>query len=147
MNLQPEQIQELEAIRAGADDGRLHAAHVVVRARDPKSALHGNFEWDNRRAADAYRLGQARRLIEVYVTEVPGVGECRAFVSVAGSRPGYQRVEDVMADNVTRERLLGQMRSEMRSLLKRYAYLRPLAPEVFAEIETVLAGRVERVAA
>lgn len=43
--------------------GRLTPAEVVDAARNPKSPLHAYFEWDNDRAADAYRLGQARQLI------------------------------------------------------------------------------------
>lgn len=36
---------------------------VLKDAGDPDSVLHGFFEWDNRRAADAHRLHQARQLL------------------------------------------------------------------------------------
>jgi hypothetical protein len=36
---------------------------VLRDAEDPKSVMHGFFEWDNRRAAAAYRIQQARQLL------------------------------------------------------------------------------------
>jgi hypothetical protein len=52
--------EELQAI---AEGGVLHPADVIAAARNPNSAMHGQFEWDNSEAAEAYRLQQARALI------------------------------------------------------------------------------------
>jgi hypothetical protein len=52
-----ERLQELAA------GGRLTPDMVVNDAEDPSSPLHKYFEWDESRAAHAYRLDQARRLI------------------------------------------------------------------------------------
>lgn len=52
--------KEMEAIMVG---GVIHPADVVEVARDPKSAMHNQFEWDDDEAAQAYRLQQARALI------------------------------------------------------------------------------------
>lgn len=52
--------QELEAIAVG---GVIHPADVVEAARDPGSAMHRQFEWNDGEAAEAYRLQQARALI------------------------------------------------------------------------------------
>jgi len=52
--------EELEAIAAG---GVLYPADVVEAARNPNSAMHSQFEWDDSEAAEAYRLQQARALI------------------------------------------------------------------------------------
>jgi hypothetical protein len=43
--------------------GRLSPATVLEHARDPKSPLHGEFEWDDSKAGEAFRLVQASALI------------------------------------------------------------------------------------
>jgi hypothetical protein len=62
----------LEALReiADANAGDLTADAVVEAARPKDSPLHGFFEWDNRQAADSYRLTQARTLIRKVRIEV-----------------------------------------------------------------------------
>jgi hypothetical protein len=42
---------------------RLTEDSVIEAARDPANALHEYFEWDDEKAANAYRIEQARRLI------------------------------------------------------------------------------------
>jgi hypothetical protein len=51
-------------------EGRLMADAVVDAARDPSSALHPCFEWDDTAAAHEHRLDQARRLIVSVKLEV-----------------------------------------------------------------------------
>ena len=58
--------QELEQIRK-ANDGELRPADVVEFARNPDTALHSRFTWDDDKAAAEYRLWQARELIRVVV--------------------------------------------------------------------------------
>jgi hypothetical protein len=53
---------ELERIRDD-HDGRLEAPMVVVEARPKDAALHPAFEWDDKKAAEEYRINQARRII------------------------------------------------------------------------------------
>jgi hypothetical protein len=43
--------------------GRLTPRDLVDAARDPSSPLHSEFEWDDGKAADDWRIEQARRLI------------------------------------------------------------------------------------
>lgn len=61
----------ISAIAALETDGRITPDVVLDAARDPASALHDQFEWDDSVAAHKHRLGQARQLIrnvEVHVT-------------------------------------------------------------------------------
>ena len=51
------------AIKSLERAGKLTAHAVVDAARDAKSPLHGYFEWDDSKAAEQYRLDQARVLI------------------------------------------------------------------------------------
>jgi len=50
----------------------LRASDVVEHARDKTSPLHGEFEWDNKKAGHEYRLQQARTLIRAVVVTAPG---------------------------------------------------------------------------
>lgn len=50
--------------------GRLTPRAVVDAARDENHPLHGEFEWDDTVAAEAYRLDQARQLIADVRVEV-----------------------------------------------------------------------------
>lgn len=49
------------------NDGRIDPERVVTAARNPKHALHGDFNWDDKKAAHQNRLDKARELIR-YVT-------------------------------------------------------------------------------
>ena len=60
-----------ELLRLAGDDG-LKPSFVVQEARNKKSPLHAEFEWDDAKAGHEYRLAQARRLIRLAVPEVDG---------------------------------------------------------------------------
>lgn len=50
-------------------EGRCNIDGVLREARRPSSPLHGEFEWNDRKAADSYRREQAGRLIRALVFE------------------------------------------------------------------------------
>lgn len=58
--------QEIVATIAALEDrrGRLTAEQVVEEARPPSSPIHGCFEWDDSKAAESWRIEQARDLIK-----------------------------------------------------------------------------------
>ena len=55
-------VAELERI-AGQDDGSLTASSVLDASRPKDAPLHQVFEWDNKKAAENYRLQQANTVI------------------------------------------------------------------------------------
>lgn len=55
-------VAELERI-AGQDDGSLTASSVLDASRPKDAPLHPAFEWDNKKAAEKYRLQQANTVI------------------------------------------------------------------------------------
>lgn len=63
-------------------DGALHPQDVVVDARKASSPLHRLFEWDDRKAAVAHRLHQAREIITAIVVQISPTDETttRAYV-------------------------------------------------------------------
>jgi len=58
---------ELERIRK-ANDGRLTADDVLKAAKNPKSILHKEFIWEDKKAAEIQRLERAREIIFTYAT-------------------------------------------------------------------------------
>jgi hypothetical protein len=104
---------------------------VVECARPPRSPLHSHFCWDDTKAAEQYRLWQARELIQVVVHVLPGRSiETRAYVSLRDSRGGengYRALVDVLSDTDLRRRLLQDALAELRYFEEKYRDLKELA--------------------
>lgn len=134
--------RELELIRR-RNGGILRAEQVVEFARNPKTALHSQFEWDDTKAGYQYRLWQAREIIRVRVTMEPRINaETRAYVSLYSDRKqpggGYRAIADVLSDEERREELLQQALRDMEAFKHKYIQLKRLAP-VFAAMDRVQA--------
>src|SRR5690348_5499317 len=80
----PQKIGE-ELEKLSGDAGELTPDVVVEAARNPRNVLHKHFEWDDQKAAEAFRLDQARCLIRSVVVEDDDSEEGRsaAFISIA----------------------------------------------------------------
>ena len=110
------------------EDGILEPESVVDAARDPKSAMHDQFNWDDSEAAHSYRLQQARALIKRVVVEVVRSDQEKVFVpsfirSPAGK--GYEMTQEVTVNTMDRQTVV------LRALLQIATILRNLAaPEV-----------------
>tara|TARA_R110002020_G_scaffold334121_1_gene549507 strand:+ start:95 stop:565 length:471 start_codon:yes stop_codon:yes gene_type:complete len=70
----PEAPEYMELMEVYEQTGELTAKGVVERARNPKSALHSKFEWDDSIAGEKYREAQAYRLINRYKIRVVRTG-------------------------------------------------------------------------
>ena len=121
--MKAEILDELTAIYE--HEGVLKPESVVEHASNPESALHGQFTWDDDKAAQEYRLWQARKLINVCVTVLPNLNkEFRAFVSLGSDRKqkggGYRWTVDVFSDKDMREELLTQALAELRRIRRQY---------------------------
>jgi hypothetical protein len=133
--------EELEAI-AEANNGLLLAEDVVEFAKDPNTALHDKFNWDDTSAAIQYRLHQARQIIRVNVTVVDNVEEpVKVFFSLNEDRynrtgGGYRQMIDIMSDDQRRAALLAQALAEAKAWRKRYNALKELSA-VFSALDEV----------
>jgi len=121
--------------------GRLTPQVVVDDARDRTSPLHGFFEWNDGRAAEQYRLDQARHLIRSVkvtyadVADSTGPREIKAYVSFGDDDEApYMATRKVLATKAGRAALLAQALTELENLKQRYAELEELAA-IFAAIE------------
>lgn len=143
---------ELEQIRQ-LHGGLLKPEDVVRFARNERTALHQEFEWDDARASAEYRLEQARKVIRVAVTILPSPHSdqepVRAYVSVASDRAqpggGYRAFADVMTDDAMRAELVNEAIGEAKRWRRKYERLRELAP-IFRAIDKVEAKREQAVA-
>jgi len=132
-----------EAIRAELErlqsNGVIRPADVVEAAREEASPLHGLFNWDDTEAAHQYRLLQARKVLQVYVTvEEAGGTNVRAFVSLTQDRTkeggGYRSMVDVLSDDALRAQLLQDAFVNLKNLRKKYQNLQQLA-KVWAAVD------------
>lgn len=130
--------EELERIRT-RNNGRLDPASVVEESRDPAAPLHPAFEWDDRKAATAYRVEQASHIIRhIDVVIDKGNGDnspIRAFVSVKRDEDrSYTSVLHALSDEVLRAQVLSQAWGELEAWRKRHAELAEFA-DIFAQID------------
>lgn len=125
-------IGELDRIKKEAVDGLLHPEMVLEAARDTESPLHSRFEWNDAKAAEGYRLGQARTLIAAAIIMEPRLGEpVRAFVSLTSDRKaggGYRSSGEVMDNAMLRRILLADAFRDIEVLARRHVALHELAP-------------------
>lgn len=130
-------------------DGRVTPEAVVDEARKPSSVLHPAFEWDDRVAAEQYRLQQARYILRhIVVREVAPEAPMpvRAFV-VADTQDnddeergrGYVHIRTAMSDPALRDAVLAKALAELNQWRQRYANLSELA-KVFAALDQALAN-------
>jgi len=147
----PEQIDELELIRHD-HGGVLQPQHVIEHARDSESLLHGYFEWSDSRAANEYRVFQAREVIRrVRVTilnrdqiEV----KVRKYISLAtdrvGSGGGYREVRDVIEIDERRQQMIETAYRELKNFVDRYKDLSELG-ELTESIREFIEASVDQV--
>lgn len=130
---------ELELIRS-KHCGLLRPEDVVAFARNPETALHKRFVWDDGEAAAKYRLWQARQVISAVVTVPPSRQQTvRAYVSLPSDRSngnGYRSVGYVLSKENMRTELLRKALDEAKRWRDRYRHLKELVP-VFDAINNV----------
>lgn len=130
--------KELEVL---AKNDNLNPESVLDLARDENSPLHSLFEWDDRIAAEKYRLGQARRIIQqiVIVNDHPNAEtrEIRAFVTESKNDGHYQLITTAIEDPDKYEVLLMRARFELKLFRDKYYSLVEFK-ELFAEIDKFL---------
>lgn len=126
--------------------GELTPALVVREARAGRTIagklLAGHIEWDDSKAAEEYRLEQARHMIRsvrVVYREADDTGDERSVRSFhAVRREGgtvYEPLEKVTADEFTRRLVMADMEREWRALQRRWEHFREFAEMVSRDIK------------
>ena len=124
---------------AAENNGELQPQHVVEAAKDRRHPLHKHFEWDDKKAADAFRLDQARSIIRIVRTKIeedePPV---RAFYSVKddnGQR--YRAVETVMSSVSLQLALLKAAERDLRAFQNRYRAIQDIAESISEAVSKI----------
>jgi len=113
--------QELTRIK-DANKGRLMPQTVVEEARNRRNPLHRHFEWNDKTAAEAYRLDQARELIRIIQIEDTDGDKPprRAFVSVNDDGMSYRGLTEVLSSQSLQLAVLVSAERELRAFETRY---------------------------
>lgn len=117
---------------------------VVEKAKDESSELHKCFTWDDAKAADAYRLCEARQVLrQLIVITRPDDEEKEQSASVqfrlmmkneADHDSGYKQTIVMVQDEDEYRKLLDQAYRELRCFKQKYACLQELS-EIIALID------------
>ena len=135
-----------ELARIEREKGALTPELVVDESREEKAPLHPAFEWNDRKAAERYRIVQAGSLIRnvtVKIDEVPRMEPVRAFVNGApvGKRKGvFVSIKNAMDDEYGRETVVARAMAELERVKEKYKDLQELAG-IFAEIDRLTMER------
>lgn len=132
---------------AKQNNGLLEVEHVLDEAKNPQSILHKHFQWDNDKAADAYRKWQARQLIQkcvVTIDKAPDV-TIRAFVSLSTdqySGGGYRMTATVLSDDNLKGQLLHDMQLTIVKWKKQVALLDNETESVLNRLDEIVTRNV-----
>ena len=127
--------------------GGLNPRLVVREAERKSSPLHDCFTWDDTKAAEEYRLQEARKLIGSVMVVTQHVEEpIRAFHSVKvvtssesddDAPRTYVSLDVALSDEEYRLQLLQQAARELNSLRKKYGELKELY-KFFSEAQRII---------
>jgi|SRR6185503_284615 len=135
----PEGLHLLQALTRSDPEGRLRPEAILELASDPENPLHPHFEWDDSVAGHAYRLYQARVLIQkvtILNPEALQQAPHPVYVSLMADRTrpggGYREVSTVLASDALRAELLETALRELAGWTRRYHMLTDLVSAVTA---------------
>lgn len=144
----PQKIGEALAKIAADNGGDLTPIAVVDAARAPKHVLHRHFEWDDKAAAESWRLDQARHIIRVIRCEDEETDQpIPAFVSISDSARGstsYRTIQDVRASPDLQRLILAQAERDLMAFEKRYNELEDICALVRRAREALARRRSQR---
>lgn len=115
--------EEINGLVAKHGD-QLTPAQVLAYARDPSTALHEQFEWNNETAGERYRLVHARDLIRRVVVHIDqGVGhkplKVRALVNVDRGSRAYVPIAVVRQSDESTQKVIHQLLLDLESAKRR----------------------------
>lgn len=115
---------------------------VVKLATDKKTELHKCFEWDDKKAAHAYRCHQAANIIRMIVVKADTPDEApqepiRCLVSIGGGTGAYTTINHIVRDDDQYQKLLRAAMQELNAFRNKYRKLAELS-ELIAAIDELL---------
>ncbi len=145
----PQVIGEELARLMAANDGNLKPEAVHEAAKNRRSPLHRHFEWDDAKAADAYRVDQARGIIRlIKAVEITDGGRelyaGPAFVSIYdGRRRTYKAIGEVVTNTRLQLLVMQQAIRDLEAWEKRYGEFEEICQLVRVARERLADARAE----
>lgn len=127
---------------AMANKKELKPEIIVRAARSEDSPIHECFEWDDSKAAEKYRLEQARKLVnhlEIKIEFKKGERFQKAWFSITTNgrnQRAYNHMNVVFTEKPKRDQVIQQALREIKDWQKRYESYQELA-QIFDAIEQV----------
>lgn len=143
----PQKVGEALAEIAAEGGGELTPHAVLEAARKPTHVLHRHFEWDDGKAAEAYRIDQARNVIRsVHVEDSDAAsGHTVAFISIADkSGTSYRALSEVRNSADLQSRVLAQAERDLEAFERRYHALQDVC-EIIRTAQAAVKRRREKV--
>lgn len=123
-----------------AAEGRLTPAELIRESEPEDAPLHKEFEWNDQKAAQAYREVRARELIRYIAIKPEAKADIpiRAFFRADDSAKNkYEPVNLILADTDKHAYLLKQALMEMTTFIRKYKALKELKPIIDAMEDTI----------
>lgn len=115
----------------------LTAKTLLDASRSEEAPLHNEFEWDDTKAAEAYRETQSAYLIRSLCVVPDGDNkEPVRAVFIVNKATGYESVNLIMDNSEKRSALLDLALKELSAFKRKYSLLQELS-EVFTAIDNV----------
>lgn len=116
-------------------DTNISAKEILEKAKDPKSELHKCFEWDDKKAAEKWRLQQAKTLVCNLVFEMPDEKDepIRVF-HITTEQSVYKPTKMILQQPDEYQSLLNNAKAELQAFKRKYKILQELE-EIFEKIE------------
>src|SRR4029077_8202701 len=146
----PQRLGDALETIAAENDGRLTPRAMVQKARARGHPLHPHFEWSDKKAADAHRLQQARKIvhaIRIVDESQPQAPPRIAYLSVApGDGSGFSyRPRSAIEDSARLQRLVfEQAEKDLASWERRYSEIAGDLTRAIARVRGELADRRAR---
>lgn len=142
-----QKIGEALAKIAETAGGQLTPSAVVEAARKSSNVLHKHFEWDDTKAAQQWRVEQARSVIQCIHAEDRAVasGHVRAFVSIAtNDGRAYHTIAAIKESVDLQSRVLEQADRDLEAFERRYNALQDVCAVVREAREILRAKRTKK---
>ena len=122
-----------------ASENRLTAEDLVEESRPEDAPLHGEFEWDDNKAAELYRQQQAKVIICNLVLvndESPEQESTRAYVMVEQATHQYEPITAVIRNEDKLQALYQQAKRELESFRNKYKMIK-VFEQLFRDIDNL----------
>lgn len=135
---------ELDAIAKKRPGNTIRPVDVVKFARNPKTALHAVFDWNDTEAAEKWRLSQAGYLLRARKLIWEDAEPIRFYANLTTDRGHggglYRTYESVLSDKSMRAQAIEDATMELRMFRNKHAHLIELA-RVFEAIDALPAPK------